>query len=203
MNLGGLGSMNKFIILFALLFTIVITLYDSNIGFVDNSIWKHIDMFATAFTLILVALDIWEKRKDNDSIELQFFIEKLQKAINLDLTIVRKYFTRAEIQGIYGTKLINGITQYNVKYTGQKSFFDAIQDVQKAKSNIFQMRLQDSELCQFADYLLPELTPKEIADIRENILRSYENKKGSKHEHNKKLEITFNDESKKLLGIDE
>ena len=138
--------MNKLIIIFALLFTGVLTIYEMNEKFVSSPIWQHIDAFATAFTLILVFKEILDSKDQLKNIRI--YLEFDDGVIDEIFPIKRKNFSRAELKGIL-RELHGSRENYRLSYMSESDFFDNIFAVQDGKKDSFIMKIRKDDFFEY------------------------------------------------------
>jgi len=97
----------------------------------QGSTWAFIDAIVTSLTVLGVGYNLWQNKKQLNPIKI--LIEKNNIKEELPTFILRKNFTRSEVQGILRS-LHDGDT-YNIKFTGNPDFLKAIIKIQQGKSD--------------------------------------------------------------------
>lgn len=146
LNIGDLESMNKFILLVVMVILGSFSIFSQD--WPESDIWKIIDGFATAMTLILIYFEYSNSKKQLEPIDIYLeFEDGVTKKIS---TIKRKNFSRAELKGIL-RELHNSRDNYDLSYMAEKEFLDNIFSIQDGKSNDFYMIIRDSDFFLYKD----------------------------------------------------
>lgn len=163
MNIGGLGNMNE-------------TNATKVLGYVDAPLWTNIDatftsvsILLTGFTLFFAFRNWYNNKKQLESIKIYLRIKLVNKKILLEEYLSRKDARRSELQGILANQLIKGVTRYNIDYLGNKLYFDNINELQKSKTNVLIIEIENDEIGQFADFIVARLGNDYIVEIKKYI----------------------------------
>lgn len=113
--------------------------------FQTSPIWATWDALITLCTVVGVGLNFRNNKKQLKKVPIFFNHRKL----NLD--IIRKNISRAELQGILGILRKDTNKDYDVEYLSTIEFLDSIYRVQKSKEDKLIIKLQEDELKQFKD----------------------------------------------------
>ncbi len=120
--------------------------------FQTSQIWATCDALITLFTVVItlctvvgVGLNFRNNKKQLEKVPIFFNHRKL----NLD--IIRKNISRAELQGILGIFRKDMNKNYDIEYLSTIEFLDSIYRVQKSKEDKLIIKLQEDELNQFKD----------------------------------------------------
>ncbi len=113
--------------------------------FQTSQIWATWDALITLCTVVGVGLNFRNNKKQLEKVPIFFNHRKL----NLD--IIRKNISRAELQGILGVFRKDTNKDYDVEYLSTIEFLDSIYRVQKSKEDKLIIKLQEDELKQFKD----------------------------------------------------
>ncbi len=113
--------------------------------FQTSQIWATCDALITLCTVVGVGLNFRNNKKQLEKVPIFFNHRKL----NLD--IIRKNISRAELQGILGVFRKDTNKNYDVEYLSTIEFLDSIYRVQKSKEDKLIIKLQEDELKQFKD----------------------------------------------------
>ncbi len=113
--------------------------------FQTSQIWATCDALITLCTVVGVGLNFRNNKKQLEKVPIFFNHRKL----NLD--IIRKNISRAELQGILGVLRKDTNKNYDVEYLSTIEFLDSIYRVQKSKEDKLIIKLQEDELKQFKD----------------------------------------------------
>jgi hypothetical protein len=115
--MGGLESMNEVIMEFVKWF--------------GQDWWSFIDALVTIVTVSAVLYNLWQIKKQLNPI--QILIKKNDVITELPSFIIRKNFTRSEVQGVLRS-LHKGET-YDIAFTGKAEFLKAIVGIQRGDSS--------------------------------------------------------------------
>lgn len=120
--------------------------------FQTSQIWATCDALITLCTALItlctvvgVGLNFRNNKKQLEKVPIFFNHRKL----NLD--IIRKNISRAELQGILGIFRKDMNKNYDIEYLSTIEFLDSIYRVQKSKEDKLIIKLQEDELNQFKD----------------------------------------------------
>jgi hypothetical protein len=154
--------MNKIIIIGVLLFSAILILYDMKPHFVDSPLWKYIDAFATAFTLALVFIEFYDRRRENDTVPIYFKIKSLNLRVLVDKNLLRKDIRRSEVQGVLRSNLNQDRNVYTISFLSSDEYLQSIGEIQKGQLNELNIELKDTELYDFRDLIKKELANEGI-----------------------------------------
>ena len=121
-------------------------LFDMKSNFVNDALWKHIDAFVTAFTLVLVFLDLYSSKKQLDTIRI--YLEFDDGGKEEIYPMKRKNFSRAELKGIL-RELHKSKDNYVLSYMSEREFLEDIFLVQEGEMDIFIMKVRDKDFFKY------------------------------------------------------
>jgi len=175
LNLGDLESMFKLLESYkSLIISILLVLiFLSAIEHFNNDLWHWIDALITLGTLA----GVWYNYKQNEKqkkfnlekIAIKFNIKKLNKEILIKPYLIRKFFSRQEIQGVLANQLIKGVSRYDIDYLSHDKYFEDSYKIQRGNLSQLIIDIEDDEIGQFADIIVRELTKEEVLNISINI----------------------------------
>ena len=87
--------------------------------------------------------------KLEDKIKIYFLIKETNKKIDLNISILRKNFTRSELMGILGMIRKDSTQPFDISYLKQTSILDKIHNIQKGNSKEFIILVTQNELENF------------------------------------------------------
>jgi len=87
--------------------------------------------------------------KLEDKIKILFKSKETNEVVDLNLSILRKNFTRSEIVGILGMIQKNNKERFEIKYLKQREILDKIHKIQKGNNKEFIIEVTQNELKQF------------------------------------------------------
>lgn len=171
MNLGDLESMFRQLEKYkSIIISIVLVfIFLSSTGHFNDDLWHWIDAFITLGTLA----GVWYNYKQNEKqkklnlekIDINFYIKKLNKEILIKSYLIRKFFSRQEIQGVLANQLIKGVTRYDIEYLSNDRYFEDTYKIQTGDLSQLIIEIEDDEIGQFADIIVRELTKEEVLNI--------------------------------------
>jgi len=171
LNLGDLESMFRQLEKYkSIIISIVLVfIFLSSTGHFNDDLWHWIDAFITLGTLA----GVWYNYKQNEKqkklnlekIDINFYIKKLNKEILIKSYLIRKFFSRQEIQGVLANQLIKGVTRYDIEYLSNDRYFEDTYKIQTGDLSQLIIEIEDDEIGQFADIIVRELTKEEVLNI--------------------------------------
>jgi len=117
-------------------------MFDTVIDFLDK-----ITIIFAFITMFGVLYGLYTRKKELDKIPIIF--KNGENRYALDVDIVRKNLTRAEVLGILGVIQRDSTMKYNIAYLSKRRFFEDIALVQERKLDELIIELNDEELQYF------------------------------------------------------
>ena len=123
--------------------------------------WTFIDALITIGTLFGVWYNYNEdknkQRLDNEDITIKLNILALDKIIDIEPPIVRKFFSRSEFQGVLGNQLIKGVTRYDIDYLNTQKYYNQLKEIQTDDKQELIIDIKDDEISQFTDVIFKKI----------------------------------------------
>ncbi|MFA7083899.1 MAG: hypothetical protein WC141_05115 [Arcobacteraceae bacterium] len=116
---------------------------------INSEAWSFVDRLINVGTLFAVIVNISINAK-NKELELQKIPIYFNKK-KLNFEILRKDFTRQELQGVLGVLRVDMKSHYKVEYLSGTDYLEDIYKIQKSKLDKFVVNITKKELEQFKD----------------------------------------------------
>jgi len=107
----------------------------------QGPIWAVIDAIVTSLTVLGVGYNLWQNRKQLKPIKI--LIERNNIKEEIPSYILRRNFTRSEVQGILRSLHKGDI--YDIKFTGKPEFLKAIIEIQQGKSDTLVIPISEED----------------------------------------------------------
>ncbi len=163
--------MNK-LLLSSLVIALLLFVFGHFFDLLHSLYWQYIDAFATTLTLYLVWEDYLMRKNENDKINIFFELAPDKKKVQLQPSIVRKFFSRQELQGILANHLNKGVTRYDIKYLASEEYFQNIYEIQTGDKTELIIHLESDEIEQFSEFIEKHISnepPKTtLPDLQQN-----------------------------------
>jgi len=110
-------------------------------------LWSTVDVAFAVALGVMAFLAYREFIRAEDEVSIYFEIDGVSK--NTGLKLLRKDFTRSEIQGVLGMIQKDPAKRYSVSYMKKRKFLQDLNQLQKGKSDVFILPLSGDEFEQF------------------------------------------------------
>jgi hypothetical protein len=149
---------------------VLVFIFLSATGHFNNDLWHWIDAFITLGTLAGVWYNYKQNKKQKklnlEKIDIKFYIKKLNKEILIKSYLIRKFFSRQEIQGVLANQLIKGVTRYDIDYLSNDKYFEDTYKIQTGGLSQLIINIEDDEIGQFTDIIFNQLNIDEVSKIK-------------------------------------
>jgi NADH:ubiquinone oxidoreductase subunit 5 (subunit L)/multisubunit Na+/H+ antiporter MnhA subunit len=143
--------------------------------------WASVDAVFTLVSIVLTAFTLFfsfrnwrnnkkQKKMNLEKIYIKFYIKKLKKEITIKPYLIRKFFSRQEIQGILANQLIKGVSRYDIDYISHDKYFSDTYKIQTSTKSELIITIEDDEIGQFADTIVMQITDEEAIKIKKTII---------------------------------
>jgi len=152
--------------------------------------WTSIDAVITIGTLFGVWYNYKEDKKkqklENEDITIKLKVLEIDKIINIEPPIVRKFFSRSEFQGVLGNQLIKGVTRYDIDYLNTQDYYNQLKEIQTDDKQELIIDIKNDEIAQFTDIIFEKIDIRKDK-IDQKIIKNIETFIGEKTDFSKKL----------------